>query len=480
MQTMNDYIRPRGYYDNPGTKLTVTFETLNKLSGLTATASEINAFGSSIADLEAADEQGNGFYSDLAIWYGNTKSIATMETDETWTLVAGTLSADTTYVKVGSQGQRITENDNTGSALYAKRDSVTYDLTTLNNGEVSGTDDYIVYAVYISDVTKVVSFAIQFGADSVFSPTNRFYKSTSTGLVTGWNFIKTAKSAFTQNGAISWDDIRSMVIYWTSLDNALGAYVTFDDIWLCKKDPGSAVPNPFQRFVSGAWTRDFAAISGEWFVGLEHNELIWRNLNPADSGSSAVSLSLVGTKPYSDFVIYAKQKIKAADNTSRIGWQISAGNCIAVVVSAGNLYLYTVVNGTNNTSTNTPYTCAVGDIIEFALERSGNGATLKVYKNGDYNNPTTLSKTVLFSETGYLAIGQYLTNYTDILSFSITATKHAHHADIAENAKTLIMKAKATAFATAELKFGEFGYDYGDSRIYTVNTSGVLQYWSLT
>lgn len=38
-----DYIRPLGYYDNPGTKLLVTFAELNKLVGLTTTAAILNA-----------------------------------------------------------------------------------------------------------------------------------------------------------------------------------------------------------------------------------------------------------------------------------------------------------------------------------------------------------------------------------------------------------------------------------------------------
>jgi hypothetical protein len=42
MQRTDDYIRPRGYYDNQGNLLSVNFNTINQLSGLTATAGQLN------------------------------------------------------------------------------------------------------------------------------------------------------------------------------------------------------------------------------------------------------------------------------------------------------------------------------------------------------------------------------------------------------------------------------------------------------
>lgn len=43
IERMDSYIRPLGYYDNPGVKLAVGFATLNLLSGLTASAATLNA-----------------------------------------------------------------------------------------------------------------------------------------------------------------------------------------------------------------------------------------------------------------------------------------------------------------------------------------------------------------------------------------------------------------------------------------------------
>jgi hypothetical protein len=43
MQKTDDYIRPRGYYDNKGNLLRVSFDTVNMaLSGITASATQIN------------------------------------------------------------------------------------------------------------------------------------------------------------------------------------------------------------------------------------------------------------------------------------------------------------------------------------------------------------------------------------------------------------------------------------------------------
>lgn len=52
VQRSDDYIRPRGYYDNQGNLLTVNFNTLNLLSGLTASATTLNNTTDSVGSLE--------------------------------------------------------------------------------------------------------------------------------------------------------------------------------------------------------------------------------------------------------------------------------------------------------------------------------------------------------------------------------------------------------------------------------------------
>jgi hypothetical protein len=47
MQKTDEYIRPRGYFDNKGNKLNVNFDTVNMaLSGITASATQLNMLAS--------------------------------------------------------------------------------------------------------------------------------------------------------------------------------------------------------------------------------------------------------------------------------------------------------------------------------------------------------------------------------------------------------------------------------------------------
>jgi hypothetical protein len=396
-------------------------------------------------ELDTAALQASGFASDLAEWYGNTKLGAMFQTDETWVSVSGTQSVDAVNYKLGSQSLKILENDNTGGWLSSSRSGMSLDFSKLNNGETSGTSDYVYICVYISDITKVHAdgLNIDLGAD-----VSNYYSAAITiagySLVTGWNFIKVLKSSFTPTGGPDWANIAYMEIYWQSADNAINAYVSFQLIQLYKKDPDSAAPNAMQRF--GA--RNFAKNSGEWFVGLESGEIVVRDLNPTLTGITATAASLLGTKAYTNFTAYMKQTIKTVNNASQLVWEIDANNRIGAYLSAGVLYLFTTVAGVNSLSISTAFTCAVGDTVEFVLRRSGTIATLQGIKNGDIDNPALLIKTVSFASVGYLGVGCSAAIYANIQSLSITTTDHAHHANVAE---TIRQKATDAVSGIVEL-----------------------------
>ncbi len=462
----------------------VSAGTVGLLSGLLTNASADCVTAINELHTDSTRDRGVPWY--INEWYGaNTKLVAMFQSDETWTSGVGTQSNDAVNVKLGSQSLKILENDNTAGVLFSDRNSISLNLATFNDGSASSTSDYIYVVFYISDVTKIDTSGgkgIRLLFSQATSPDgNNVLGTITSGLVTGWNYVKIAKSDFAVNGTGAWSGIQSLRVYWYSLANAINAYVSFQLVQLIRKDPISAIPNPFQRCINSIWTRDFTINSGEWFVGLEFGSIVCRNLTPGDTGLSSTAASLVGTVGYSsNFIARMIQTIKSTNYSSSLVWEIDNSNRIFARIYKGTLNLYTTVAGTNNITTTTPLTCAIGDIVEFVLKRNGTTVTLVVFKNNNYNSPTILSKEVSFSSVGYLSVGHAGNMYSNIQHLAITTTEYATKAGEAEVAKALAIKYKATSFSVNELSFGQLGIDTGDTRIYIKVGAATLGYWSYT
>lgn len=395
----------------------------------------------------AAGAQDLGFNADLEYYYGNTKLVTDTETLSQW--VAGgynTIATDTANNKIGTNALKIVSNSNSVYDMFASRSNMTaIDLSKLNSGDTFATTDYICIPVTISDVTKVNNIGIQLSSDASFpSATNVYYTTISAGLVTGFNLLKILKSAFSSIGAPNWANIQSVELVWHANANSLGAYVTFDDVWACKKDPSVAAPNPFQRKVNNAYIREFAINSGEWFVGLEFGKVIAKNLNPITNGASSTASGLVGTKPYTDFSIQSTFVLEQASYSSFVTWEIDSNNRISAnlqISGSPKAFIITAVAGVNDITTVAPFTSSVGDTITIRLKRIGTTVTATFIKNNNQENALILTKEVAFSSVGYLALGD-ITGYSQKhLSLSITTIEHAHHASIAEMSKSVINQA---------------------------------------
>ena len=375
-----------------------------------------------LADNASFFEQAKGFYSNSCAWHGNTKLVAMFQPEEPW---AGTnLVVDSINVKLGVRSLSLIKADNLASGVGAVADNLNIDLTKLANGESSPDTDYINIVFYISDVTKVdssIGVVLSLGANTVFNPDNRYRVLITQGLVTGWNYAKIRKVNFTKLGVVDWSSIKSLQIFWQSTINAQSAYVSFQLVQLVKKDPLSAYPNPFQRF----GVRDFAINSGEWFVGLEDGEIIWRNLNP-----STITAALAGAKIYKDCIIAVIQKIKTVNQSAIFSWYRDINNRIDVYIGTGVMYVQEHSGGVS-THSSAAYPCVVGDNLRFVFAKTGTSVSLQVYKNNG-TVPLILTKSITVSGDGYLAIGGITSAPTTILSASITTTEHASHADVAE------------------------------------------------
>jgi hypothetical protein len=426
------------------------------VSGLTIAVSALN-------NVTAESVQDRGFSSDLAAWYNhNIIPFSDCESadgwaENGWTGIVGTVANDTTNFRTGSQGISITvslNNDGGGHLSYVKN------LALFPDGSASATSDYVRFCLYITtaEINKMAADSVlrfMFFCDTIPTVGDFFYYDiTKATLVNGWNFVNIAKSSFTAIASANWANVKgTQVIY-----NSAGATAptsamtwTIDTIHVCRKDPVGVYPNPFQRRINNVETVDFNINSGFWWLGLESGKLNWRDLNPSsDTAGGSTAASLIGLKSYSStFKAYMRQSIKTANNSSKLVWEIDSSNRIVAAIIAPDLYLYVTTAGVNDWTSAAAYACAVDDVIEFKLERNGTTVSLLVYKNGETIPSGKLTKEVSFTSIGYLSVGNTAAIYANIESLSITTTDHAHHADIAEVARTAVTALAATTALAA-------------------------------
>jgi hypothetical protein len=89
-------------------------------------------------------------------------------------------------------------------------------------------------------------------------------------LANGWNHIKAQKSAF--DGTADWSAITTIRSYISGAPDAEVIYY-LDAIRMTRKDPISAVPNPFQIENDGVMERVFEVSSGTPFLGYDGTTL---------------------------------------------------------------------------------------------------------------------------------------------------------------------------------------------------------------
>lgn len=379
----------------------------------------------------------NSFSADISAYYGNTKLGDDMQDDSVWTSLSGAQSADSVNIKIGDYALKILENDALAGSLQSKKDGITLDFSKLNNGKVSIDSDYIYFVFYVSDVASIntggggIQFA--FSQDAVYSDDNIKYNNITTGLVTGWNFVKMLKSTFFTAGTGTWSGIQSMRILWASNAGYQNEYISFQLIQLVKKDPVFNIPNPFQRFE----VNDFEINSAEWFVGKEFGKIIARELSDATGDIS----SLQNSFNYSDFIINSIKQVHGSSIVDAyVTWYVDADNAIVCLINADALILRKIEAGITDDTNTIPLVISEGDILEYSLKKDGMKLELIVYLNRDYSNPYEIDTTTTIStaSTGNLCIGSSSVNNAMFHSASITEIAHAHHSDIAEMAKDVI------------------------------------------
>ena len=150
-----------------------------------------------------------------------SKEIANFQSGETWTSGAGTQTDDIVNIRLGTKSIKIADNDASAGLLYSDQNSVGLNLSQFESTAVSDTADYIYSVFYVSDATKVTDVQIGFSSEATFDG-DPAYTYIITAVVTGWNYVKVKKSAFTKTNMSNWDSVQSNSFAWTSTASARG------------------------------------------------------------------------------------------------------------------------------------------------------------------------------------------------------------------------------------------------------------------
>lgn len=163
------------------------------------------------------------------------KEIDLGEDGETWTQEDGTVAANTTAGQFieGAQSRKFTA---TASNTATARRETTLDLTAFSDATASGTGDKIRFWAHVNNIANLTSIRARFVSDAAATYTNYFETTIlAANLVTGWNEIIVAKSAFTSEGSPSWASCLKRQYRVTA--NASGTViVSIDDVRLVDAD----------------------------------------------------------------------------------------------------------------------------------------------------------------------------------------------------------------------------------------------------
>jgi len=444
--SLNDLVLDKLRWDAPGIEPTSGRKDIGRAPDDVVPVEEYNWYRNQMELFTTAmlNAMRDSFSMDLPAYYGNTKLADDFQDASLWSNIAGTQSTDTVNVVLGNQALRITENDGVGGLLYSNKNNAPLDFTILTNSETATDNDIIVIDIFVSNVAAVnlLGSGVRVIFDKSVNNAGTDYKfHIFDNLVTGKNRVYLAKTAWTTVGSINWNEIGSMQFGWESNAGFSGEYVTAQLIQLVKKDPVLDIPNPLQRF----GVVDFNITDGDWFVGIEFGELVLANLQ--NVGSEA---SLIGTEGFRDFTIYSKVTSRVDENAMRTApsWVVDGANYIRTLIDGDTLYLITSVSGVA-TSITVPLTTSLGDSFDFKLVKSGTIVSLTTVKNGDINNPITLLGSFTNDSIGYLGVTTTTYGQGKVEALSITEITHAHHADIAEVAKSLVEQARVEVKKTA-------------------------------
>lgn len=406
--TQDTQAASKGYVDD-----VVAGVTLGQIPDNSLTESKMaNEMKKQSGGVAPYDSVFNSFSADADRYVGNVfEVVACEQSEEQATLTTGTYT--TSNVKIGSQAILSTLGGN--SVIAIDFDSPR-DFSKLNDGTTVTDDDWILVPVYVAGTvptTLVVEINKTQDVDE--------FQANVGSIVSGFQVLKIKRSSFVVTGSPSWSDLDTFRMFSIGGDGT--TQITIEKVQIYKDLNGA--PNPFQK--NGIAERTPV---GAWFVGKEFNNNVIKYLG---FGGYA---TLTSSKTYDNFI--ATLSVTAQESGFRIKdleMRVDGSNYIRASIEA-NVLTLTVRENAVNTLYETPITVSVGETVDFVLEKQDSSVILTAYHNNQVYK--------LSGNTNLNGLTNLIGSYADVKqiynSFSVTEISHAHHADIAEIAKTYFGK----------------------------------------
>jgi hypothetical protein len=310
----------------------ITASNLNKNeTTLTKVMGELNSYNTS----NMKD------FIDYAI-NNNTKEIHNFENNSDFT-TTGYMSlgqARASAVLFGSGGVTIqsTRSSSASIGIYDTFSSI--DLTTFNSGAASSLSDYIFFAFYVSDSSKIRNILIRLGDDD----TNCYYKFIPSWTST-WNFKKFQKSEFGTDGTPSgWDDITFLRIYVETYTNSQSDYVICNKMWLSRKDANSSASSClYVTDGSGNYDSSMYLQSYDDIVAYHDKYIGKKGFHSAMTSYSSDMLQVMSN--VNSFSFKCEMYAKIDEYAGSLRWYINAYNFIEVECQLNKLLITQCNNG---------------------------------------------------------------------------------------------------------------------------------------
>jgi hypothetical protein len=310
----------------------ITASNLNKNeTALTKVMGELNSYNTS----NMKD------FIDYAI-NNNTKEIHNFENTSDFT-TTGYMSlgqARASAVTFGSGGvtMQSTRSSSASIGIYDTFSSI--DLTTFNFGASSSSSDYIFFAFFVSDSSKIRNILIRLGDDD----SNCYYKFIPSWTST-WNFKKFQKSEFGTDGTPSgWDDITFLRIYVETYTNSQSDYVICNKMWLSRKDANSSASSClYVTDGSGNYDSAMYLQSYDDIVAYYDKYIGKKGFHSAMTSYSSDMLQVMSN--VNSFSFKCEMYAKVDEYAGSLRWYINAYNFIEVECHLNKLLITQCNNG---------------------------------------------------------------------------------------------------------------------------------------
>ncbi|MDD5589433.1 MAG: hypothetical protein PHP92_05235 [Candidatus Nanoarchaeia archaeon] len=419
----------------------------------------------------------------------NTKEIEAFQDSTDWTMdTGGTISNDTTNYLMHNQSVKLLEPDNTAGYLCMYK-ACSLDLTVFPNENVSSADDHVLLIVYIDDVAALTNLYFKLGSDN----TNCYYKITAAAsLVTGWNFISIAKSAFTSGGTPpGWDNITYIRCEWYSNASKQNKYVSFQYAQLIREDSVYAgYYNPFQLYNGTTWENLFSIIYDYYclYYDQKYNKLCIQALNP-------VGYANMLHIPFCDranFIFKCKMICNYIGESQNLVWYVDSDNYIQIGLYGNDLSMYYNEAGVGSSSfVNLDSNFRLGEELELTFEKNGTTvrAIAKLHgltKTIEYTTSITDEGCLYFGsmdDESYSLVEDFVLTHTQGFKFQEnkikiirkTGSETVNNSSVLQNDDHLIAYLEENGLYEIELKLAVNGANNADFKAAWAITGGITQ-----